>query len=102
MTVAHFAEVVEVTAAQALQVSQAIAARLGDQPPAGGLYHAEGPTTFGGWWWFNVWVTDEDAERFARDILEPALAQSHLRMQPVRRLDVTFETSSQRPTVAAE
>ena len=48
------------------QVSEQVNAKLGPQPPQGGIFHAEGPTEDGGWWVFDVWASDQDKANFDR------------------------------------
>ncbi len=47
----------------------------GDQPPAGAVYHVAGPTETG-WCVVEVWESQEAAERFFRETLQP-LFQAH-------------------------
>jgi hypothetical protein len=44
---------------------------LGDAP-AGGIFHAAGPSPNGGWRVIEVWESEEDAKRFYEDRLKPA------------------------------
>jgi hypothetical protein len=53
-------------------VTERIIERLGEQPPARVLYHAEEPTAKGGWWTFIVRESEEAFKRFHRDILSAA------------------------------
>jgi hypothetical protein len=41
--------------------------------PAGGIFHAAGPSPTGGWRVIEVWESQEDADRFYKDRLGPAL-----------------------------
>jgi hypothetical protein len=48
--------------------------RLGlREAPAGGIFHAAGPSPNGGWRVIEVWETEEDAKRFIEERLRPAL-----------------------------
>lgn len=40
--------------------------------PAGGIFHAAGPSPNGGWRVIEVWESEEDAQRFVRERLMPA------------------------------
>ena len=75
------------------QVAERINQRLGDRPPAGGLYHAEGPTDDGGWWTFNVWESEDAVRRFHQEILHPVLDEVGASRGEVRRLQVAWDTS---------
>ena len=57
----------------------AVRARLGiddDNPPPGGIVHIAGPSPNGGWRVIEVWETEEDQQRFARETLEPMLQEA--------------------------
>ncbi|MGW6565444.1 hypothetical protein [Streptomyces sp. NPDC054975] len=43
------------------------------QKPAGGIFHAAGPSPNGGWRVIEVWESEEDAKRFLAERLAPAL-----------------------------
>ena len=78
----------------AARVAERVNQRLGGKPPAGGIYHAEGPTDEGGWWVFDVWASDADFEAFRRDILQPAM--DGIAIPPpaeMRRLQVWWDSS---------
>ena len=79
----------------AARVAEAVNRRLGDKPPAGGIYHAEGPTEDGGWWVFDVWASDEEYETFRREVVQPALDEAGVAVSPpeVRRLRVWWDSS---------
>ena len=75
-------------------VGESITRQLGDQPPAGALFHSEGPTDDGGWWVFDVWASEQDFETFRRDVLQPAFDEHNVPPpSEVRRLQVWAETS---------
>ena len=44
---------------------------LGDAP-AGGIFHAAGPSPNGGWRVIELWESEEDARRFRQERLQPA------------------------------
>ena len=46
--------------------------RLGLDKPAGGIFHAAGPSPHGGWRVIEVWESEQDARRFVKDRLRPA------------------------------
>jgi hypothetical protein len=46
--------------------------RLGLEKPAGGIFHAAGPSPDGGWRVIEVWDSEEDAKRFVKERLLPA------------------------------
>jgi hypothetical protein len=55
------------------QMAARVRERIGQAPPAGGIYHAEGPTNDGLWWAFDVWESTGANEAFESSILRPAL-----------------------------
>jgi len=73
------------TQAQYEQVRSEVAP--GDIPPPGATYHAAGPTE-DGWCVVEVWDSREALERFATEILPPALERAGLSGQP-RIFEVT-------------
>jgi hypothetical protein len=42
------------------------------EKPAGGIFHAAGPSLDGGWRVIEVWESEEDAKRFVKERLLPA------------------------------
>ena len=72
MAVAYLHEWSGATREIAQGVSDRINAVLGDAPPAGSIFHAEGESD-GGWWGFDVWESEDAAQRFYEGILAPAL-----------------------------
>ncbi len=46
---------------------------LGLEKPAGGILHVAGPSPNGGWRVIEVWESQEDAIRFLKERLAPAL-----------------------------
>jgi hypothetical protein len=45
---------------------------LGLEQPAGGIFHAAGPSPNGGWRVMEVWESEQDAKRFAKERMLPA------------------------------
>ncbi|MFE9257712.1 hypothetical protein [Streptomyces sp. NPDC006879] len=41
--------------------------------PAGGIFHAAGPSPTGGWRVIEIWESEEEAKRFVKERLAPAL-----------------------------
>jgi hypothetical protein len=74
------------------KVSTYINERLQGKPPAGGIYHAEGPLD-SGWWTFNVWESAEAADRFRAEYLTPALEHANAPKGQTRQLSVAWDTS---------
>jgi hypothetical protein len=57
------------------EIYDRVRAQLGlDEKPAGGILHVAGPSPSGGWRVIEVWASEEDARRFIRERLAPALA----------------------------
>lgn len=77
------------------RATQRIEASIGPQGPSGGIFHAEGPTSDGGWWTFNIWDEDASFEAFRANILDPALTDVGLdpSVGSVERLDVAWDTT---------
>ncbi len=75
------------------RIAERINRLLGGQPPAGSLYHAEGPTDEGGWWTFNVWESEDAFRRFNQDILQPVLDEVGAPPTEARQLQVAWDTS---------
>ncbi len=46
--------------------------KIGLKRPAGGIFHAAGPSPNGGWLVIEVWESKEDAKRFVKERLLPA------------------------------
>jgi hypothetical protein len=59
------------------QASQEIYDKVRDQigldKPAGGMVHVAGPSPNGGWRVIELWESEEDARRFLKERLGPAL-----------------------------
>jgi hypothetical protein len=54
------------------EIYEKVRAQLGLEAPAGGIFHAAGPSPNGGWRVFEVWESEEDARRFRDERLLPA------------------------------
>jgi hypothetical protein len=54
------------------EIYDSVRERLGLETPAGGIFHAAGPTPKGGWRVIEVWESEEDAKRFVTERLLPA------------------------------
>ncbi len=93
MAVAFFYEAPGIDPAVAQQASDRINQRIGNQAPAGGLYHAEGPLDGGGWWGIDVWDSEESAQRFYREVLEPIVQELGVSAPQPRKLSVQWESS---------
>jgi len=93
MAVALFTQWPAGPAETSQRVAERINQRLGGQAPAGGLYHAEGPTAEGGWWTFNVWESEEAVQRFHQDILHPVLVEVGASRGQVQQLQVNWASS---------
>ena len=93
MAVAYFTQWPPADPDLSTRVGQRIGEQLGNQQPAGGLYHAEGPTEEGGWWSFDVWATEEDFETFRQQFFQPALDEFNAPDGDRRQLQVHWDTS---------
>lgn len=71
MAVVYFHEWPGKTTAMAQGVSDGINAQLGSAIPEGAIFHAEGGPD-GAWWSFDVWESEDAAQRFYNEILQPA------------------------------
>lgn len=88
----------EAPEALAQRVADGARAKLGQQAPAGNIYHAEGPTADGGWWVFDVWQSAEALQTFLTEILQPVLADAGIgQPDEVRQLPVWWESSQMGP-----
>ena len=54
------------------EIYDSVRERLGLEKPAGGIFHAAGPSPNGGWRVIEVWESEEDAKRFVTQRLLPA------------------------------
>ena len=54
------------------EIYEKVRAHLGLGAPAGGIFHAAGPSPNGGWRVIEVWESEEDARRFRDERLLPA------------------------------
>ena len=55
------------------EIYEGVRERLGLEKPAGGIFHAAGPSPNGGWLVIEVWESEEEAKRFVAERLLPAL-----------------------------
>jgi len=55
------------------EIYDTVRERLGLDRPAGGIFHAAGPSPNGGWRVIELWESEEDAKRFVAERLRPAL-----------------------------
>ena len=93
MAVALFTQWPAGAAETSQRVTDLINQRLVDGPPAGMIYHAEGPTAESGWWTFNVWEAEEALRTFHRDILHPVLAEVGASRGQSQQLEVIWDSS---------
>jgi hypothetical protein len=54
------------------EVYEKVRAQVGLDAPAGGIFHAAGPSPTGGWRVLEVWESEEEARRFREERLMPA------------------------------
>ncbi len=54
------------------EIYDTVRERIGLERPAGGIFHAAGPSPNGGWRVIEVWESEEDAKRFVAERLLPA------------------------------
>jgi hypothetical protein len=54
------------------EVYDKVREQLGLEKPAGGIFHAAGPSPDGGWRVIELWESEEDAKRFVKERLLPA------------------------------
>jgi hypothetical protein len=54
------------------EIYEGVRERLGLEKPAGGIFHAAGPSPNGGWRVIEVWESEEDAKAFVTERLLPA------------------------------
>ena len=93
MAIAYFNQWPQAPEGTAQRVADRINERLAGHPPAGGIYHAEGPTDEGGWWTFNVWESEEVFQEFNRTILQPALQDVGAPAARTQQLQVWWDSS---------
>jgi hypothetical protein len=96
MSVAYFTEFADVSTDTAQKVAEHVRGIIGAAAPDGGIFHAEGATD-NGWWSFDVWGSDEQADRFYRDVLAPALQHANVTPGQPRKLAVYWDTSEMPP-----
>lgn len=89
------------------ELSQRVNARimttLGQRPPEGNRFHAEGPTGDGGWWVFDLWENESNFAAFRANVLEPALISVGIdsRTGTFERLDVAWDSTQMGPPAAS-
>jgi hypothetical protein len=54
------------------EIYKKVRAQVGLDAPAGGIFHAAGPSPSGGWRVLEVWESEEEAKRFREERLMPA------------------------------
>ena len=54
------------------EIYEKVRAQMGLEAPAGGIFHASGPSPNGGWRVLEVFESEEDAMRFREERLMPA------------------------------
>jgi hypothetical protein len=54
------------------EIYKKVRAQVGLDAPAGGIFHAAGPSPTGGWRVLEVWESEEEARRFRNERLMPA------------------------------
>jgi hypothetical protein len=54
------------------EIYDKVRAQVGLDRPAGGIFHAAGPSPTGGWRVLEVWESEEEARRFRDERLMPA------------------------------
>lgn len=91
MAVAYFHEWPGTTPEMAQGVSDRINAQLGAAPPGGPIFHAEGGAE-GTWWGFNGWESENAAQRFYHEILQPAIEAEGAPQGQMRSLPVHWHT----------
>ena len=107
MAVAYLARWPKVGDEDPTELSQRVNAQimttLGQRPPEGNRFHAEGPTGDGGWWVLDLWESDESFTAFRANVLEPALAS--VGIDPgsgkIERLDVAWDSTQMGPPAAS-
>ncbi len=93
MPVAYFSRLANTPSETARQVMAGVNSQLGNRPPEGAIFHAEGPTDDGGWWAFNVWESDAAAQQFSENILNPVLKDLNIQMSGEQKLSVVWESN---------
>lgn len=83
-SVRHMAVAVMVESPSGTQEDyEQVRAYLGAEKPAGGILHVAGPGPNGGWRVFEVWDSEEAANRFFRERFVPALEALGLSVSPL-------------------
>jgi len=91
MAIAYLHEFIGGTQEHAQQLADKLE-RQGDMPPAGGVFHSEGPMD-GGWWAFDVWESEASAREFYDGRLMPILRETGLPVPSPRTLDVHWHSN---------
>jgi hypothetical protein len=66
------------------EMYEKVRAQLGLEGPAGGIFHAAGPSPNGGWRVIEVWESEEEATRFREERLLPAFDAAGIPRPPAR------------------
>jgi hypothetical protein len=64
------------------EIYDTVREKIGLDRPAGGIFHAAGPSPNGGWRVIEVWESKEDAQRFVKERLVPALEAVGVALPP--------------------
>jgi hypothetical protein len=91
MAVAYFHEWPGTTREMGQEVADRVNARLGDAPPEGAIFHADGEAG-GAWWGFDVWESEDAAQRFYDGILGPATDAAGIPRSQPRTLPVHWHS----------
>jgi hypothetical protein len=54
------------------EIYDTVREKIGLEKPAGGIFHAAGPSPNGGWRVIEVWESEQDAKQFVKERLLPA------------------------------
>jgi hypothetical protein len=68
------------------EIYEKVRAHIGLDRPAGGIFHAAGPSPTGGWRVLEVWESEEEANRFLKERLQPAWEAVGVPGQPQRQV----------------
>ena len=91
MAIAYFHERPGGTREMGQAVAERINAQLGNAPPEGAIFHADGEAD-GNWWGFDVWESEDAAQRFYDGILRPAVEAEGIPWRQLRLLPVHWHT----------
>lgn len=101
MSVAYFSEWPKLGESDSTDVAAKISEKVNTRmqgPPAGGVFHAEGPSDDGGWWVFDVWESDDAYRTFQSEVLNPVLADVGVAEPSARVLQVSWNSSQMDPS----